>query len=153
MNQLANAIVATGADEQAGESAWLPIAAQPDVLEARQKGREFAMHIGFTGSDVTVVAAAICEIARNIVDYAQCGEMTFSAIDENNRKGMLIIARDQGPGIPDVNQALRYGCSTRKGLGVGLPGAKWLMDEFQIDSQAGNGTTVRMVKWLPGQPK
>jgi len=147
---MANAFVATGADERAEQTVWLSIAAQPDVLAARQKGREFAMRLGFTGSDVTVVAAAICEIARNIVDYAQSGEMTFSAIEEKeNRKGMLVVARDQGPGIADVNQALRYGCSARKGLGVGLPGAKWLMDEFQIDSEAGNGTTVRMIKWLP----
>jgi serine/threonine-protein kinase RsbT len=60
---------------------------------------------------------------------------------------MLILARDEGPGIPDVDQALRYGCSTRKGLGVGLPGAKWLMDEFQLSSQPGCGTTVKMIKW------
>ena len=62
---------------------------------------------------------------------------------------MLIVGNDEGPGISDVNQALRYGCSTRKGLGVGLPGAKWLMDDFQLESQPGSGTTVRMVKWLP----
>jgi serine/threonine-protein kinase RsbT len=111
------------------------------------------MRLGFTGSDVTLIAAAICEIARNIVDYAQRGEMTFSVIedqDQSGRRGMLVVARDQGPGIPDVDQALRYGCATRKGLGVGLPGAKWLMDQFQIESEPGSGTTVRMVKWLPG---
>ncbi len=131
---------------QTAESVELRITCQADVLVARKKGRDFAMKLGFSGSDVTVIAAAICEIARNMVDYAQGGQMRFSAI-EKGKVGMLIRARDEGPGIPDVNQALRYGCSTRKGLGVGLPGAKWLMDEFELDSQPGCGTTVRMVKW------
>ena len=125
------------------------VACQADVLIARQKGREFAMKLGFTGSDVTVIAASICEIARNMVDYAQRGEMTFCQIQNESRRGMLILGKDQGPGIPDVSQALRYGCSTRKGLGVGLPGAKWLMDEFLLESEPGCGTSVRMVKWLP----
>ena len=150
MNQALN--IGVG-NEGPCESGFLSVAAQSDVLAARQKGREFAMRLGFTGSDVTLIAAAICEIARNIVDYAQRGEMTFSVIedqDQPGRRGMLIVARDQGPGIPDVDQALRYGCATRKGLGVGLPGAKWLMDQFQIESEPGSGTTVRMVKWLPG---
>jgi len=132
---------------QTCEPVELSISCQADVLAARQKGREFAMKLGFSGSDVTVIAAAICEIARNMVDYAQGGEMRLSAI-ENGKIGMLIRARDEGPGIPDVNQALRYGCSTRKGLGVGLPGAKWLMDEFDIDTKVGTGTTVTMKKWL-----
>src|SRR5213596_3200565 len=101
------------------------IGGQSDVLLARQKGREFAMKLGFSGSDVTVIAAAICEIARNMVDYAQRGEMTFSQIENATQHGMLILGKDEGPGIADVDQALRYGCSTRKGLGVGLPGAKW----------------------------
>src|SRR5216110_2374368 len=127
----------------------MQITCQADVLIARQKGREFAMKLGFSGSDVTVIAAAICEIARNMVDYAQRGEMTFSHIENATQRGMLILGKDEGPGIADVDQALRYGCSTRKGLGVGLPGAKWLMDEFQLESEPGCGTTVRMVKWLP----
>ena len=132
------------------DSLRLVIASQPDVLAARQKGREYAIRLGFTGSDVTVIAAAICEIARNMVDYAQRGEMSFSPVQAHiGRSGIEIVAHDEGPGIADVDQALRYGCSTRKGLGVGLPGAKWLMDEFEIDSAPGHGTTVRMVKWLP----
>jgi len=131
---------------------WLlPVSSQADVLLARQKGREFAMKLGFAGSDVTLIAAAICEIARNIVDYAQRGELTFSAIESaDGRAGMLILARDEGPGISNVDQVMRYGCSTRKGLGVGLPGAKWLMDDFELQSEPGHGTSVRMVKWLPG---
>jgi len=125
------------------------IGGQSDVLLARQKGREFAMKLGFSGSDVTVVAAAICEIARNMVDYAQGGEMTFAVIEKApHQTGMLVLARDEGPGILDIDEALRYGCSTRKGLGVGLPGAKWLMDDFDLQSEPGHGTSVRMVKWL-----
>jgi len=107
------------------------------------------MNLGFSGSDVTVIAAAICEIARNMVDYAQGGEIRFSCIQSENRIGMLVVAEDEGPGIPNVDQALRYGCSTRKGLGVGLPGAKWLMDDFDLWSEAGRGTSVKMIKWLP----
>jgi serine/threonine-protein kinase RsbT len=149
MNDAANPKVA---DERFCETVSLSISTHADVLAARQKGREFAMRLGFVGSDVTLIAAAVCEIARNIVDYAQHGEITFSSIDDEEhplRTGMLVVACDQGPGIADVDQALRYGCATRKGLGVGLPGAKWLMDEFQIDSEPGNGTTVKMAKWLP----
>ena len=126
------------------------IGCQVDVFHARQHGREYAMKLGFSASDVTVIAASISEIARNMVDYAQRGEITFSAIENDaGQRGMLIVGNDEGPGISDVNQALRYGCSTRKGLGVGLPGAKWLMDDFQLQSEPGCGTSVQMVKWLP----
>jgi serine/threonine-protein kinase RsbT len=106
------------------------------------------MQIGFTGSEVTVVAAAISEIARNIVDYAGQGEMTLQRADNNGRQGMMIVAEDHGPGIPNVAEAMRYGCASRRGNGVGLPGAKWLMDEFEIVSKPGKGTKVTMRKWL-----
>jgi serine/threonine-protein kinase RsbT len=130
------------------EVTHLPIRSGADVVAARQAGRELAMHIGFNGSEVTVVAAAISEIARNIVDYAGHGEMTMQRIENNGRVGMAIVAQDQGPGIPNVAEAMRYGCSTRRGIGVGLPGAKWLMDEFEIVSKPGKGTKVTMRKWL-----
>src|SRR5262245_34911428 len=126
----------------------LPIRSSADVVAVRQSGRDLAMQIGFTGSEVTVIAAAISEIARNIVDYAGHGEMTLQRADNNGRQGMMIIAEDQGPGIPDVAEAMRYGCATRRGIGVGLPGAKWLMDEFEIVSKPGKGTKVTMRKWL-----
>jgi len=143
-----NVLNPSNGSTQVIDAVQVSISSQADVLSARQHGREFAMKMGFTGSDVTLIAAAICEIARNIVDYAQRGEITFSVVDKDDlRKGMLILASDEGPGIPDVDQAMRYGCSTRKGLGVGLPGAKWLMDEFQLNSQPGCGTMVKMVKW------
>jgi serine/threonine-protein kinase RsbT len=118
-----------------------------DIVTARQKGRALAMEMGFDGSDLTLIATAISEIARNIVDHAERGEVILEPVQEGNKHGVQIVARDEGPGIPDVAQAMQYGYSTRKGLGVGLPGAKWLMDEFEVDSKVGKGTTVTMKKW------
>ncbi|HZZ58507.1 MAG TPA: anti-sigma regulatory factor [Opitutaceae bacterium] len=120
-----------------------------DIVTARQRGRAQAISLGFSGADVTLVAAAISEVARNIVDHAKEGEIVMQPIEEHGRRGLQIVARDQGPGIADVAQAMQYGYSTRRGLGVGLPGAKWLMDEFDIASTLGRGTTVTMRKWLP----
>jgi len=128
--------------------AQIPISSAVDIVAARQQGRQLALKLGFQGGDVTLIAAAISEMARNIVDHAKKGEMTFERIQNGTKNGIQIIARDDGPGIPDVNQAMQYGYSTRRGLGVGLPGAKWLMDEFDIVSKVGKGTTVTMKKWL-----
>jgi serine/threonine-protein kinase RsbT len=118
-----------------------------DIVTARQRGRALALDMGFTGADVTLIAAAISEVARNIVDHAKQGEILMQGIHESGRHGIQIVARDEGPGIRDLGQAMQYGYSTRKGLGVGLPGAKWLMDEFDIQSRVGAGTTVTMKKW------
>src|SRR3954471_10420885 len=121
-----------------------------DIVTARQRGRALALELGFNGADVTLIAAAISEVARNIVDHAKKGEIVMSSINPSangGKRGIQIIARDEGPGIRDVAQAMQYGYSTRKGLGVGLPGAKWLMDEFDIASQVGRGTTITMKKW------
>jgi serine/threonine-protein kinase RsbT len=120
-----------------------------DIVTARQRGRALAMELGFNGADVTLIAAAISEVARNIVDHAKKGEIVMCSLNTANggKKGIQIIARDEGPGIRDVAQAMQYGYSTRKGLGVGLPGAKWLMDEFDIASEVGRGTTITMKKW------
>jgi serine/threonine-protein kinase RsbT len=121
-----------------------------DIVTARQRGRSLALEIGFNGADVTLIAAAISEVARNILDHAQHGEIIMSSVTSplnGGRQGIQIIARDEGPGIRDVAQAMQYGYSTRKGLGVGLPGAKWLMDEFDIASEVGRGTTITMKKW------
>jgi serine/threonine-protein kinase RsbT len=119
-----------------------------DIVTARQKGREMAQTLGFEGAEVTLIAAAISEVARNVVDHAKGGEVALTPVLQGSRHGIQIIARDHGPGIADIEQAMQYGYSTRKGLGVGLPGAKWLMDDFDIQSQVGNGTTVTMRKWL-----
>src|SRR3954469_18964694 len=122
-----------------------------DIVTARQRGRALALELGFNGADVTLIAAAISEVARNIVDHAKTGEIVMSSIATGSngscKMGIQIIARDEGPGIRDVAQAMQYGYSTRKGLGVGLPGAKWLMDEFDIASEIGRGTTITMKKW------
>src|SRR5215204_889979 len=121
-----------------------------DIVTARQRGRSLALELGFNGADVTLIAAAISEVARNIVDHAKKGEILMSPLQNGatgGRMGIQIIARDEGPGIRDVAQAMQYGYSTRKGLGVGLPGAKWLMDEFDIASEVGRGTTITMKKW------
>lgn len=117
------------------------------VMNARQKGRELAMTIGMSGSDLTLIATAISEVARNIVQYAGRGEIEFRAIERGGKRGLLIIARDYGPGISDITRAMQDGFSTSKGMGLGLPGARRLMDDFEIVSEIGKGTTVSMVKW------
>jgi serine/threonine-protein kinase RsbT len=126
--------------------ARLVVRSSPDIVQARQMAREMATEMGFGGSDVTRIASAISEITRNILDYAREGEIEFQTLRQG--KGLLITARDRGPGIPDVSQAMQYGYSSGNGLGVGLPGARWLMDEFNIESGPGRGTVVRMTKWL-----
>ena len=126
----------------------MAIKSAADIVTARQKGRTLATELGFDGSDLTVIATAISEVARNIVTHAKAGEMVLERLNHNGKHGILIVAHDEGPGIPDVNRAMQYGYSTVKGLGVGLPGAKWLMDEFEIESKIGNGTKVTMKKWL-----
>lgn len=119
-----------------------------DIVTARQKGRSLAMQLGFDGSDLTFIATAISEVARNIVDHAKRGRIQLARINQGARQGIVITAHDAGPGIPDVAKAMEYGYSTRKGLGVGLPGAKSLMDEFKVVSREGKGTKVTMIKWL-----
>lgn len=118
-----------------------------DVVTARQRAREVAAAAGLTGTDLTLIATAVSEIARNIVKFASHGEIVVSIVDEPRRTGVVIVARDRGPGIPDVPQALTDGFSTYGGLGLGLPGARRLMDEFDIVSEVGKGTTVTMTKW------
>jgi serine/threonine-protein kinase RsbT len=118
-----------------------------DIITARQRGREIAAAAGFSSTDQTITALAISEIARNIVTYAQRGKVTLSRLDEGGRSGILIVAQDDGPGISDTELALRDGYSTGRSLGVGLPGAKRVMDEFELVSAPGKGTTITMKKW------
>jgi len=120
-----------------------------DVLTARQMVRYRAIALGFDSPDVTLLAAAISEVARNIIDHARAGVVMMRVVKTGERRGLKIIARDQGPGISDVTRVTQYGDSARRGLGVGLPGAKLLVDEFDIVSGAGLGTTVTMTKWAP----
>ena len=126
----------------------VPIGSDADILVARQKGRELAAGLGFGEGDRTVIAAAISEVARNIVRYAQRGEIQLQTTNDGSRRGLIITARDEGPGIPDVRLALQDGFSTGDGFGLGLPGARRLMDEFTIESRVGAGTIIVMHKWV-----
>jgi serine/threonine-protein kinase RsbT len=121
---------------------------EADVVAARQKGRELAAALGFSSTEQTLVATAISEVARNIVSYAGKGRVILADIEDGPRRGLTIIANDEGPGIADVELALRDGYSTGKSLGLGLPGARRLVDAFVIESTLGVGTTVTMTKWL-----
>jgi serine/threonine-protein kinase RsbT len=126
----------------------VPIEREGDIVTARQKGRELAGAIGFSTTDQTIIALAISEVARNIVTYAERGGVTLSRTENGGRRGITIVARDSGPGIADITLAMRDGYSTAKSLGVGLPGTKRLMDEFDLASTLGQGTTITMTKWL-----
>jgi serine/threonine-protein kinase RsbT len=118
-----------------------------DIVSARQKGRAMAMELGFSSGDATLIATAISELARNIVSYARKGQITLKGVQGSSRVGILVIASDEGPGILDIRQALRDGFSTSGSLGLGLPGVRRLMDEFEITSQPGQGTIVAVKKW------
>jgi serine/threonine-protein kinase RsbT len=123
------------------------INADQDIVSARQKGRVMANEIGFSSGDATLIATAISELARNIVAYASKGRIMLKVVNGLNRQGISVTASDDGPGILDVDQALRDGFSTSGSLGLGLPGVRRLMDEFEITSQPGQGTTVVVKKW------
>ena len=127
----------------------VPVSRDADVVTARQHGREAAARAGFSLVDQTLIATAISEISRNIVKFAERGEVTVSVVSEDGRRGISVVARDVGPGIADPEEALRDGYSTYHGLGLGLPGARRLMDGFHLRSVPGEGTTVTMEKWLP----
>jgi serine/threonine-protein kinase RsbT len=118
-----------------------------DIVVARQKGRILAGELGFPPGDATLIATAISELARNIVSYARTGEIKLKGIHGSSRIGILVVASDDGPGIIDIRQALRDGYSTSGSLGLGLPGVRRLMDEFEITSQPGKGTMVAVKKW------
>jgi serine/threonine-protein kinase RsbT len=133
------------------ERVEISINSDVDIVGARQRGRELAVQLGFSAGDQTVIAAAISEVARNILMYARSGDVEFHLMAEGNRPGMTIVARDQGPGIADIAQALQDGYSTSGGLGLGLSGARRLMDEFEVVSTTGRGTTVTMTIWRRGR--
>jgi serine/threonine-protein kinase RsbT len=126
--------------------AHVPVRTDADVVAARQAAREVAARVGFSPTDLTLLATAVSEVARNIVRFADSGEVLVEPL-EDPRDGVRVTARDAGPGIPDVELALRDGFSTYAGLGLGLPGARRLVDEFAIVSETGRGTTVTMTKW------
>ena len=125
----------------------VPVASDTDIVAARQQGRALATRLGFSSSDATMVATAISELARNIVLYASRGEIILAAVVNSEHRGLVITACDDGDGIADIRQALQDGYSTSGRMGVGLPGVKRLMDEFEISSTLGKGTVVSVKKW------
>ncbi len=132
-----------------GGEARVEITAADDIVIARQRGRALAGRLGFSGSEATLIAAAIGEVARNIIKHAKQGEMVLESIEHGRRRGIQVIARDEGPGIPEVHQeAVQHGYTGRNGAGAGLLGVKWLMDEFDVVSRSGEGTVITMKKWV-----
>jgi serine/threonine-protein kinase RsbT len=125
----------------------IPIACDLDIIRARQIGRAEASKLGFSSTDLTLIATAISELARNIVMYAKRGEITVRPVRSQEKLGIVVIARDQGPGMTDIRQILQDGYSTTRSLGLGLPGVRRLMDEFEIESEPGKGTVVVAKKW------
>lgn len=119
-----------------------------DIVAARQSGRQLAKELGFGEVDQARIATAISELARNIYLYAKKGMISISYVEEEGRRGLLIEAKDQGPGIINIHQVMQDGFTTSGGLGAGLPGVKRLMDTFSIQSSAGEGTQVSAAKFL-----
>jgi serine/threonine-protein kinase RsbT len=129
------------------DSVRVAIASDSDVVTARQAAREMGAGLGFSSTDLTLLATAISEVARNITTYAGTGEVAVRVLRERGREGIEVVASDEGPGIADVELALQDGYTTGNGLGLGLPGARRLVDEFDLDTRPGAGTRVRLVKW------
>ncbi|HEX5416650.1 MAG TPA: ATP-binding protein [Chloroflexota bacterium] len=133
-----------------GSEARVLIVGEPDIVVARQKARAAAKAMGFGMVDQSRIATAVSELARNVVRYATNGrgEVIVRAIqDPKHGRGIEVVVRDQGPGIANVEDALRDGFTTGTGLGMGLPGARRLMDELIVDSALGRGTVVTTHKW------
>ncbi|MGV0580526.1 ATP-binding protein [Mycolicibacterium elephantis] len=121
-----------------------------DIVAARQAGRELAGQLGFSLTDVTMIATAISEIARNITSFADHGEIRIGVQLRDGRQALVVHAEDDGPGIADMERAMEDGYSTGPGLGLGLPGARRLMDRMHVESRPGKGTVIEMWKWVPG---
>ncbi len=118
-----------------------------DIVLACQKGRTLAAQLGLSGNDQVSVVIAVSEIARNILRYAKQGKILLKSVEQNQKQGIEVVAEDKGPGIANIDLVLQDGYSTGGGLGLGLSGAKRLMDEFEISTQVGEGTTITMRKW------
>jgi len=125
----------------------VPIREEPDVAVARRRARELALALDFPEGRAGAIATAVSEVSRNIVVHAGAGEVILTAVIERGRRGVAVVARDDHPGIEDVEAAMRDGYSSAGGLGLGLPSAKRLVDEFTLVTAVGKGTTVTMTKW------
>ncbi|OBF15634.1 serine/threonine protein kinase [Mycobacterium kubicae] len=122
-----------------------------DIVAARRAGHELALELGFSLTDVTMIATAISEIARNITSYAGRGAVRVGVADREGRKALVVRAEDEGPGIADIDRAMEDGYTTGRGLGMGLPGARRLMDRLIVESALGQGTVIEMWKWVPSR--
>jgi serine/threonine-protein kinase RsbT len=122
-----------------------------DIVAARKAGHQLALDLGFSLTDVTMIATAISEIARNITSYAGRGAVRVAVQDRDGRKALVVRAEDEGPGIADIERAMEDGYSTGRGLGMGLPGARRLMDRLIVESALGRGTIIEMWKWVPAR--
>ena len=132
------------------EHVKVPVTSDADILLARQRARELASEAEFTAVESTFIATAISELGRNILQHAGGGEISIKINRQQDGTVLIVAARDNGPGISDLERALKDGFSTSGGLGLGLPGVKRLMDEFQIVSHQDQGTTVIVKKWARG---
>jgi serine/threonine-protein kinase RsbT len=129
------------------KSETLPIRASEDVVRVRQAARVHAVNAGFSLVDQTKIVTAASEIARNTIDYGGGGEVRIELVKAGIRSGVRLSFSDRGPGIEDIDKALRDGFTTGNGLGLGLSGAKRLSNEFEIQSAPGQGTTVTLTRW------
>jgi serine/threonine-protein kinase RsbT len=136
-------------DIEVGSPRHVTIAGEDDIVAARQSARELAKALGFRAIDQSRITTAVSELARNVVRYATAGrgEVLLRPLAGVGRAGIEIVVRDEGPGIADVGQAMQEGYTSGRGLGMGLPGTRRLMDEMAIDSAPGRGTTVTIRKW------
>ena len=123
------------------------LTSERDILAARHQARALAHDAGFALADLAIIATTISELGQNALRYAKGGDLDIEIVHDRGRRGIVIIASDRGPGIPDVELALRDGYSTSGSLGLGLPGVRRLMDEFEIASELGRGTRVIVKKW------
>jgi serine/threonine-protein kinase RsbT len=125
----------------------LPVRQEDDVVRVRQTVRQWAVEMGFSLVEQTKIVTASSELARNTVIYGGGGVVTLEALNDANRRGLRLTFADEGPGIADTQQALKDGFTTGTGLGLGLGGARRLMDEFSISSEVGRGTRITVAKW------
>ena len=132
----------------------IPIESDADVVTARQRARAMAADLELTSTDQTLLATAISEVARNITAYAKRGEVLLKIVDDDaGRQGIRVIAQDEGPGIENLELAMQDGFTSGTGLGLGLPGARRLVDEFDIETAPGRGTRVTLVMWERGNAR
>jgi serine/threonine-protein kinase RsbT len=130
-----------------GNEELVSIRSDADIVQARLRGRELASTLGFSSTDLVLITTAISELARNILLYARTGEILLQTVHNGEKNGVLLVARDRGPGIANIDLALQAGYSTSGNLGLGLPGVRRLMDEMEIESKVGEGTKVTARKW------